>query len=1172
VRATATDAAGNTGPSSGTNTFTVDTTAPAAPVVTNPADGSVTNDNTPTYTGTAEPGSTVTVIVDGTPVGTPTANAGGTWTFTPAVALADGPHTVRATATDGVGNTGPSSGTNTFTVDTTGPTIPVVLTPADGSVTSDNTPTYTGTAEAGSTVNVFVDGALAGTTTATAAGTWTLTPATALADGAHTVRATATDTTGNTSPSSNINTFTVDTTPPAAPVVLTPADGSVTNDTTPAYSGTAEPGSMVTVIVDGALVGTTTANAGGTWTFTPAVALADGAHTVRATATDGAGNTGPSSSTNTFTVDTTAPAAPVVTTPADGTVTSDNTPTYTGTAEPGSTVTVIVDGTPVGTPTANAGGTWTFTPAVALADGPHTVRATATDGAGNTSLSSNTNAFVVDTLAPAAPVVTSPADGATINDNTPAYSGTAEPGSTVTVIVDGASVGTTTATAAGTWSYTPAVVLAEGSHTVRATATDAAGNTGPSSSTNTFTVDTTGPAAPVVTTPADGSTITDTTPTYSGTAEAGSTVNVIVDGASVGTTTATAAGTWSFTPATALAEGPHTVRATAADALGNTSPSSNTNTFTVDTTPPAAPVVLTPADGATINDNTPTYSGTAEPGSTVAVTVDGTQVGTTTATAAGTWSYTSTTGLSNGTHTVKARATDAVGNTSADSNTNTFVVDATPPPAPVVLTPADGATINDNTPAYSGTAEAGSIVTVFVDGASVGTTTATAGGTWSFTPATALADGPHTVKATAEDATGNISPDSNTNTFTVDTTALAPVVLTPANGAVLTDTTPTYSGTAEAGNTITLIVDGTVVGTVTADGTGAWSFTPATALADGTHTVKATATDPVGNTSADSNTNTFIVDTTPPPAPVLVNPANNSETNDTTPAFSGTAEPNVTVTVFLDGTQLGTTTADAAGNWTFTPTTPLAQGTYDASAVASDAAGNTSPSSNINRFTIDTTVVGIPVVTSPVDDAVTSDNTPTLTGTADANNTVTVRLNGATAGTTTADATGRWSFTPTSPLPDGPYAIVAIATDARGRNSAPSATVNFTVDTTPPDTRIDTKPAAETDNPDAAFTFSATEQGVTYACSLDGAAFAPCQASVTFEDLALGEHTLQVRATDAAGNVDPTPASATWTVVPRKIDRALLGSGCAASGGSPSSLAMMGLAVLSALLARRRRQ
>ncbi len=151
-----------------------------------------------------------------------------------------------------------------------------------------------------------------------------------------------------------------------------------------------------------------TATAGGTWSFTPTVPLADGPHAVRATATDAAGNVSVSSNTNSFTVDTIPPPAPVVVTPANGSVTSDNTPTYSGTAEPGVTVTVIVDGVSVGTTTATAGGTWSFTPAAPLADGPHTVKATAMDVAGNTSADSNTNSFIVDTVAPAAPVVSTP--------------------------------------------------------------------------------------------------------------------------------------------------------------------------------------------------------------------------------------------------------------------------------------------------------------------------------------------------------------------------------------------------------------------------------------------------------------------------------------------------------------------------------------------------------------------------------------------------------------------------------------------------------------------------------------------------------------------------------------------------------------------------------------------
>jgi uncharacterized protein (TIGR03382 family) len=237
--------------------------------------------------------------------------------------------------------------------------------------------------------------------------------------------------------------------------------------------------------------------------------------------------------------------------------------------------------------------------------------------------------------------------------------------------------------------------------------------------------------------------------------------------------------------------------------------------------------------------------------------------------------------------------------------------------------------------------------------------------------------------------------------------------------------------------------------------------------------------------------------------------------------------------------------------------------------------GNTSDRSNVNRFTVDTTPPGAPVVTSPANDSVTNDNTPAITGTAEANSTVTVTLNGNTVGTTTTDAAGNWTFTPSSPLQDGPYTVVVTASDVAGNTSAPSNTVRFVIDTAVPDTTIVTGPSAETEDPDATFDFSSNESGVTYECSLDGAAFTACSDPVTFQDLSEGDHTLQVRARDTAGNVDPTPASAAWSYhppPPPPPDWALLGNGvgCASTGGAPSSLVMMGLAVLSALMVRRR--
>ncbi|WP_211220230.1 beta strand repeat-containing protein, partial [Rudanella lutea] len=206
----------------------------------------------------------------------------------------------------------------------------------------------------------------------------------------------------------NLQTFTTSSAP-LAPVVLTPANGSVTNQNRPTYTGTAAPGDVVTVRVDNIIEGQVTTDASGNWSITSSSPLPDGPHSVYASVFRD-GILSANSNTNTFTVDTTPPPAPVVTTPANGALLSNNTPTYTGTAEPASTVTVIVDGSTVGTATADASGNWSFAQSTPLAQGSHTVRARATDGAGNTSVNSNTNTFTVDTNAPTVTITSSATD------------------------------------------------------------------------------------------------------------------------------------------------------------------------------------------------------------------------------------------------------------------------------------------------------------------------------------------------------------------------------------------------------------------------------------------------------------------------------------------------------------------------------------------------------------------------------------------------------------------------------------------------------------------------------------------------------------------------------------------------------------------------------------------
>ena len=366
---------------------------PPAPVLTAPA--AFVNTATPTIAGTAEAGSTVTVSLDGAPVGTVTADALGVWSLVVASPLDQGPYTATAISVDGAGNTSPSSAPRTFTVDmvdTVAPAAPVLTAPA--AFVNTTTPAISGTAEAGSTVAVTVDGTPVGMVTADASGNWSITPSSPLAQGTHTVTATATDAAGNTGPSSAPRSFTVDTVAPAAPVLTAPA--SLVTTPMPVISGTAEVGTTVTVEVDGTRVGTVTANDSGSWSFTPASPLAQGAHTATATATDAAGNTSTTSAPRGFTVDSEAPAPPEVVTPAEGAAVAPGELVFSGNAEAGSTVTVTVDGLVVGATTADSAGKWSVNSLYELARGRHTMTATATDAVGHVSQASSGRSFTVE--------------------------------------------------------------------------------------------------------------------------------------------------------------------------------------------------------------------------------------------------------------------------------------------------------------------------------------------------------------------------------------------------------------------------------------------------------------------------------------------------------------------------------------------------------------------------------------------------------------------------------------------------------------------------------------------------------------------------------------------------------------------------------------------------------
>jgi hypothetical protein len=117
-----------------------------------------------------------------------------------------------------------------------------------------------------------------------------------------------------------------------------------------------------------------------------------------------------------------------------------------------------------------------------------------------------------------------------------------------------------------------------------------------------------------------------------------------------------------------------------------------------------------------------------------------------------------------------------------------------------------------------------------------------------------------------------------------------------------------------------------------------------------------------------------------------------------------------------------------------------------------------------------------------------------------------------------------------SALADGTYTFAVRALNAAGKPDPTPATRSFTVDTTAPDTSIDSGPANVGNNASPAFAFSSNEAGSSFACSVDGASFSACTSPLTVSTLADGAHTFAVQATDSAGNTDGTAASRSFTV------------------------------------------
>jgi len=527
----------------------------------------------------------------------------------------------------------------------------------------------------------------------------------------------------------------------------------------------------------------------------------------------------------------------------------------------------------------------------------------------------------VDT-APPSVSISSPTTGSIISSTSPTITGTSsDPGSgiwSVTVTLDSISK---TVTGTTSWSVTTSG-LAQGSHTIVATAKDNAGNT--ASKTSTFTVDTISPSV-LISSPTSGSTISTTSPVITGTSsDAGSgvkSVTVTLDGV-----LQTVTGTTSWSVATSgLAQGSHTIVATAKDNAGNTAPVAST--FTVNAITPTVSIT-SPASGSTISSTSPTITGTASDNVAVAsvtVTLDGISK-----TVTGTTSWSApTSSLAQGSHTIVATAKNNAGNTA--SKTSTFTVD-TAPPSVSISSPTTGSIISSTSPVITGTSsDPGSgiwSVTVTLDSISKTVTGTTS---WSVTTS-GLAQGSHTIVATAKDNAGNTA--SKTSTFTVDTISPSVLISSPTSGSTISTTSPVITGTSsDAGSgvkSVTVTLDG-VLQTVT--GTTSWSVTTS-GLAQGSHTIVATAKDNAGNTAPVASTfkvNTIIVSITSP-AP------NSNVSGKVTISVSASNIFGISkVELYIDS-QL-TSTQSGSFNYTWN-TNPVTIGPHTITAKAYDMNGN----------------------------------------------------------------------------------------------------------------------------------------------------------------------------------------------------------------------------------------
>ena len=308
---------------------------------------------------------------------------------------------------------------------------------------------------------------------------------------------------------------------------------------------------------------------------------------------------------------------------------------------------------------------------------------------------------------------------------------------------------------------------------------------------------------------------------------------------------------------------------------------------------------------------------------------------------------------------------------------------------------------------------------------------------------------------------------------------------------------PALTFSANRAVTFTCAVDGGAAAPCTSP------FTPA-ALGDGAHTVAVTGTDALNHTGGGSAS--FTVDTVPPAVNVSSGPG--GPTRETQPAFGFATEPGTSVVCHFDGAPEGPCAAPDSHR----PGAALADGAHSFEVVAVDPAGNRSAAGR--AFSVDTAAPGVTINSGP--NGPTRDKQPTFRfSSSDAGAGFVCSVDGGSAG----PCSGPGTHKPPAALKDGAHTFQVVAADAAG-NTSPAAS-SFTVDTKKPTAKVKKGPRKKTPSRKATFTLSSSEKGATFQCKLDRGKFKSCKSKTTVK-VKRGSHTLQIRATDAAGNAGKT--------------------------------------------------